>query len=212
MRVFFSLLLTHFHLVILLSKGNEFTFNRLDDIKFRKTYIPKTYKNINFCYKDDYMIQKCAHSLINETIFFHKQKMIPLKLQSRHFYILQKCIRSPYKYHQRKLLIYEEKDVSEYLSTSKNDLKTNEKTTSQYFHLRQKKESDSEDNEETTNEEYSDDWDDWGAWSPCSVTCGCGQQVRWRHCITDDCVKGLKRAQIKTCHLKPCDKVFRLIS
>lgn len=209
MRVFFALLLTHyFHLVILLSIGNEFTFNRLDDIKFKKKYIPKMYKNINFCYKDDYMIQKCAHSLTNQTIFFHKQKMIPLKLQSRHFYTPQKCIRSPDKYYQRKLLIYEEKDISEYLSTSKKDWKTNEKTTSQYFHLRQRKESDSEDDKETTNEEYSDDWDDWGAWSPCSVTCGCGQQVRWRHCITDDCIKGLKRAQIKTCHLKPCDKGF----
>lgn len=54
----------------------------------------------------------------------------------------------------------------------------------------------------------SDDWDDWGAWSPCSVTCGCGQQVRWRHCITEECVKGLKKAQIKTCHLRPCDKGF----
>ncbi|XP_015175386.1 PREDICTED: uncharacterized protein LOC107065850 [Polistes dominula] len=212
MRVFFALLLTHyFHFVILLSINNELTFNRLNDIKYNKKCIPKTYKNINFCYKDDYTTQKYVHSLINQTIFVNKSKMYPLKLQSKHVYTLEKCINSFDKYHQRKLLIYEEKDISEYLSTSKNDWKINEITTSQYFHLRQRKQNDFENDEETTNEEYSDDWDDWddwGAWGPCSVTCGCGQQVRWRHCITDDCIKGLKRAQIKTCHLKPCDKGF----
>ncbi|KAK2583758.1 hypothetical protein KPH14_009670 [Odynerus spinipes] len=111
--------------------------------------------------------------------------------------------------YQRKLLVYNEQDFPTNSITPENDQKRHLKvTTSQYLHLRQRKQSDSEEDTDETEDEYSDDWDDWGAWSPCSVTCGCGQQVRWRHCITDDCTKGLKRAQIKTCHLKPCDKGF----
>ncbi|EGI61765.1 PREDICTED: properdin-like isoform X1 [Acromyrmex echinatior] len=47
-------------------------------------------------------------------------------------------------------------------------------------------------------------WDNWSIWSACSVSCGQGRQVRWRHCLSADCTKGLKKAQLKSCHLKDC--------
>lgn len=79
--------------------------------------------------------------------------MIPFKLKSKHFYTLQKYIRPPEKYHQRKLLIYGQQDISEYLSTFKKNSKRHVKaTTSEYFHLRQRKQSDSEDDEEASKE------------------------------------------------------------
>ncbi|XP_018339305.1 PREDICTED: uncharacterized protein LOC108746822 isoform X2 [Trachymyrmex septentrionalis] len=57
-----------------------------------------------------------------------------------------------------------------------------------------------------SNEENIDwaAWDNWSIWSACSVSCGQGRQVRWRHCLSADCTKGLKKAQLKSCHLKDC--------
>ncbi|XP_047368539.1 uncharacterized protein LOC124956587 [Vespa velutina] len=210
MQVLSALLLTHcLGCVILQGIDDKLMLNKFDDIKFWKKCIPKIYKNINVCVKDNCTLQRSNHSLTNQFTFSHRQKMFLIKSKSKHSYKLQKYIRPFEKYHhQRKLLIYGERDISEYFSTYKKDSKRHVKaTTSQYYHLRQRKQSDNEDDEEP-DKEYLDDWDDWGTWSPCSVTCGCGQQVRWRHCITDDCIKGLKKVQIKTCHLRPCDKGF----
>ncbi|XP_028050554.1 transcription initiation factor TFIID subunit 11 isoform X2 [Monomorium pharaonis] len=47
-------------------------------------------------------------------------------------------------------------------------------------------------------------WDSWSIWSACSVTCGQGRQVRWRHCLSKDCTDGLKKAQMRSCRLKDC--------
>jgi len=47
-------------------------------------------------------------------------------------------------------------------------------------------------------------WDNWSNWSTCSVTCGQGKQVRWRHCKSEDCIRGLKKAQLRNCRLKNC--------
>ncbi|KAL6258575.1 hypothetical protein P5V15_010529 [Pogonomyrmex californicus] len=55
----------------------------------------------------------------------------------------------------------------------------------------------------------SEAWDTWSNWSSCSVTCGQGRQVRWRHCLSKDCIKGLKKAQLKSCHLKNCEGFLR---
>ncbi|XP_026670047.1 thrombospondin-1-like [Ceratina calcarata] len=71
--------------------------------------------------------------------------------------------------------------------------------------LNEEEKSDSLFRPEITSEEENGVWDDWGNWSTCSVTCGNGRRVRWRHCSANNCVKGLKKAQIKTCHLKKCD-------
>lgn len=51
-------------------------------------------------------------------------------------------------------------------------------------------------------------WDNWGSWSKCSTTCGPGRKVRWRHCTSVNCTRGLKKAQIKNCLLKDCEKTI----
>ncbi|XP_018050181.1 PREDICTED: uncharacterized protein LOC108688432 [Atta colombica] len=47
-------------------------------------------------------------------------------------------------------------------------------------------------------------WDQWGNWSTCSVTCGIGKIMRWRHCIGGRCSLGEKKAQLKTCTSATC--------
>ncbi|KAL6426753.1 hypothetical protein ACFW04_009234 [Cataglyphis niger] len=47
-------------------------------------------------------------------------------------------------------------------------------------------------------------WDQWGNWSTCSVTCGIGKIMRWRHCISGSCSVGEKKAQLKTCTSAAC--------
>lgn len=47
-------------------------------------------------------------------------------------------------------------------------------------------------------------WGPWEAWSPCSVSCGEGRSIKYRHCISDTCGYEEKEAQIRPCHMKPC--------
>ncbi|KAL7977859.1 hypothetical protein Chor_010811 [Crotalus horridus] len=48
-------------------------------------------------------------------------------------------------------------------------------------------------------------WDPWTGWSPCSVSCGGGEQLRSRHCRQPDC-RGLS-SQSKTCNTHVCLEV-----
>lgn len=76
MRVLFALLLTHcFGCVILQGIDDKLTLNRFDDIKFWKKCIPKIYKNINVCIKDNYTLRRSTHPLTNQFTFFHRQKV-----------------------------------------------------------------------------------------------------------------------------------------
>ncbi|XP_034193090.2 uncharacterized protein LOC117610150 [Osmia lignaria lignaria] len=85
--------------------------------------------------------------------------------------------------HRRKLLSYTDEINSHLDNTGLNDfLKVTNKDTENHGEL----------------------WDNWSNWSKCSVTCGNGRQVRWRHCLAGDCTKGLKKAQMKTCRQKQC--------
>ncbi|KAK2579861.1 hypothetical protein KPH14_007544 [Odynerus spinipes] len=46
-------------------------------------------------------------------------------------------------------------------------------------------------------------WGRWTGWSSCSVTCGKGRQIRWRHCLRD-CSTVETEMEEKTCQLPSC--------
>ncbi|XP_077271700.1 uncharacterized protein LOC143902568 [Temnothorax americanus] len=46
-------------------------------------------------------------------------------------------------------------------------------------------------------------WGRWMDWSSCSVTCGKGRQIRWRHCL-HDCNDAETEMEEKTCQLPAC--------
>ena len=49
-------------------------------------------------------------------------------------------------------------------------------------------------------------WDRWTDWSSCSVTCGKGRQIRWRHCIRE-CYIAETEMEEKACQLPACPPV-----
>lgn len=54
-------------------------------------------------------------------------------------------------------------------------------------------------------------WAKWSQWSPCSVTCGKGREIRWRHCL-GNCEGVETEMEEKTCQLPACSgKLFGLI-
>lgn len=46
-------------------------------------------------------------------------------------------------------------------------------------------------------------WGRWMDWSSCSVTCGKGRQIRWRHCLRD-CEDAETEMEEKACQLPAC--------
>ncbi|XP_018407082.1 PREDICTED: uncharacterized protein LOC108783102 [Cyphomyrmex costatus] len=46
-------------------------------------------------------------------------------------------------------------------------------------------------------------WGRWMDWSSCSVTCGKGRQIRWRHCL-HDCNDAETEMEEKACQLPAC--------
>ncbi|XP_025269734.1 uncharacterized protein LOC112639558 [Camponotus floridanus] len=46
-------------------------------------------------------------------------------------------------------------------------------------------------------------WGRWMDWSSCSVTCGKGRQIRWRHCL-HDCTDAETEMEEKACQLPAC--------
>ncbi|VEN50267.1 unnamed protein product [Callosobruchus maculatus] len=62
---------------------------------------------------------------------------------------------------------------------------------------------------EKSNEKQK--WDDWSRWSSCSVSCGKGRIIRWRHCI-DSCDGIETEMQERACQLPACPhKLFGII-
>ncbi|XP_017775946.1 PREDICTED: uncharacterized protein LOC108562197 [Nicrophorus vespilloides] len=55
-------------------------------------------------------------------------------------------------------------------------------------------------------------WGHWTDWSSCSVSCGKGRQIRWRHCI-EHCEESETEMAEKTCQLPACGpgKLFGVI-
>lgn len=51
-------------------------------------------------------------------------------------------------------------------------------------------------------------WGPWETWSPCSVSCGKGQMIKFRHCISDSCGYDEKEARVKPCSMKPCKMIY----
>lgn len=52
-------------------------------------------------------------------------------------------------------------------------------------------------------------WGEWTPWSACSVSCGKGREIRWRHCI-EECDVAETEMEEKTCQLPACGpgKIF----
>jgi hypothetical protein len=57
--------------------------------------------------------------------------------------------------------------------------------------------------EQRTRRKSRRKWGRWLDWSSCSVTCGKGRQIRWRHCLRD-CEEVETEMEEKACQLPAC--------
>ncbi|KAI4471933.1 thrombospondin type 1 domain [Holotrichia oblita] len=64
----------------------------------------------------------------------------------------------------------------------------------------------------TRKENKKQRWGKWTNWSPCSVSCGKGREIRWRHCL-ENCEIAETEMEEKTCQLPACgpSKLFGVI-
>jgi len=58
-------------------------------------------------------------------------------------------------------------------------------------------------NEKNTKRKSRRKWGKWLDWSSCSVTCGKGRQIRWRHCLRN-CEEAETEMEEKACQLPAC--------
>ncbi|CAH2016508.1 unnamed protein product [Acanthoscelides obtectus] len=62
---------------------------------------------------------------------------------------------------------------------------------------------------EKSNEQQK--WDNWSPWSSCSVSCGKGRTIRWRHCL-ESCDGIETEMRERSCQLPACpQKLFGII-
>ncbi|CAH1179490.1 unnamed protein product [Phaedon cochleariae] len=89
-----------------------------------------------------------------------------------------------------------------------NKHKKREATTSSGKH---KTAGNPKDEKAENKSETDQQWDEWSPWSSCSVSCGKGRHIRWRHC-RQKCDGVETEMEQKLCQLPACpQKLFGLI-
>ncbi|XP_030761731.1 uncharacterized protein LOC115886629 isoform X2 [Sitophilus oryzae] len=93
-------------------------------------------------------------------------------------------------------LAYIRNVLSKFLSTLQKSNKRRKKSAN--AKQKQPKHNGKKDNKETN-------WHKWTEWSPCSVTCGKGRLIRWRHCRSN-CKEAETEMEEMSCQLPECPR------